>query len=143
MSIKVTIHNYMFPIHFRYKGWRVKLEKKIDLFKDVKVEATFTPPHIDFDYWNIIVPDEVEQILKKEGLTDKLTMKNTSYIQRDILVHLQIPNKLSHVDFLQMEDYWIDFWDKILVLQIKSLIKLLNGWILICQLFKNQMIINI
>lgn len=50
MSIKVTIHNYMFPIHFRYKGWRVKLEKKIDLFKDVKVEATFTPPHIDFDY---------------------------------------------------------------------------------------------
>lgn len=67
MSIKVTIHNYMFPIHFRYKGWRVKLEKKIDLFKDVKVEATFTPPHIDFDYWNIIVPDKVEQILKKRG----------------------------------------------------------------------------
>ena len=56
MSIKVTIHNYIFPIHFSYKGWRVELEKKIDLFKDVKVEATFTPPHIDFDYWNIIVP---------------------------------------------------------------------------------------
>ena len=82
-------------------------------------------------------------LTKKGVLTDKLTMKNTSYIQRDILVHLQIPNKLSHVDFLQMEDYWIDFWDKILVPQIKSLIKLLNGWILICQLFKNQMIINI
>ena len=121
-----------------------KIRKKIDLFKDVKVEATFIPPHIDFDYWNIIVPDEVEQILKKEVLTDKLTMKNTSYIQRDILVHLQIPNRPNHVDFQQMEDYWIDYsWDKILVLQIKSLIKLLNGWILICQLFKSQMIINI
>lgn len=28
MSIKVTIHNYIFPIHFSYKGWRVELEKK-------------------------------------------------------------------------------------------------------------------
>lgn len=74
----------MFPIHFKYKGWRVKLEKKIDFFKDAKVEATFTPPYIDYNYWNIIVPDEVEQILKKGVLTDELTMKNISYIQRDI-----------------------------------------------------------
>ncbi len=42
-----------------------KIRKKIDFFKDAKVEATFTPPYIDYNYWNIIVPDEVEQILKK------------------------------------------------------------------------------
>ena len=61
-----------------------KIRKKDRLFKDAKVEATFTPPYIDYNYWNIIVPDEVEQILKKGVLTDELTMKNISYIQRDI-----------------------------------------------------------
>lgn len=33
----------MFPITFSYKGWDVKLEKRMGLFKDVTVEATFTP----------------------------------------------------------------------------------------------------
>lgn len=48
MSIKVTIYNYTFPIHFSYKGWAVKLEKKMAFFKDVGVEATFTPPSINY-----------------------------------------------------------------------------------------------
>ncbi|MDO5333804.1 MAG: hypothetical protein Q4F93_07290 [bacterium] len=43
MSIKVTVRNYMFPITFSYKGWDVKLEKRVGLFKDIPVEATFTP----------------------------------------------------------------------------------------------------
>lgn len=43
MSIKVTVRNYIFPITFSYKGWNVKLEKRLGLFKDVTVEATFTP----------------------------------------------------------------------------------------------------
>ena len=43
MSIKVTVRNYMFPITFSYKGWDVKLEKRMGLFKDIAVEATFTP----------------------------------------------------------------------------------------------------
>lgn len=43
MSIKVTVRNYIFPITFSYKGWNVKLEKRLGLFKDVAVEATFTP----------------------------------------------------------------------------------------------------
>jgi hypothetical protein len=33
----------MFPITFSYKGWDVKLEKRVGLFKDIPVEATFTP----------------------------------------------------------------------------------------------------
>lgn len=43
MSIKVTVHNYLFPINFKYKGWEVRLEKKMGLFKDVSVEAFFKP----------------------------------------------------------------------------------------------------
>jgi len=43
MSIKVTVHNYLFPIHFTYKGWDVRLEKKMGIFKDVSVEAFFKP----------------------------------------------------------------------------------------------------
>ena len=43
MSIKVTVHNYIFPINFSYKGWDVRLEKKMGLFKDVSVEAFFKP----------------------------------------------------------------------------------------------------
>lgn len=43
MSIKVTVHNYLFPINFTYKGWSVRLEKKMGLFKDVSVKAFFKP----------------------------------------------------------------------------------------------------
>lgn len=63
MSIKVTIYNYTFPIHFSYKGWAVKLEKKMAFFKDVGVEATFTPPSINYHFWNTALPNEVRQKL--------------------------------------------------------------------------------
>lgn len=43
MSIKVTIRNYNFPITFTHKGWNVKLTKRIGLFKDIAVDAQFSP----------------------------------------------------------------------------------------------------
>ena len=42
--MKVTIHNYIFPINFTHKGWNVTLNKKMGFFKDVSVEAIFSPP---------------------------------------------------------------------------------------------------
>lgn len=63
MSIKVTVQNYIFPIHFSYKGWSVKLEKRMALFKDIGVEATFTPPQINYNFWRTYLPNEVRQKL--------------------------------------------------------------------------------
>lgn len=67
MSIKVTIHNYSFPIHFSYNGWSVKLEKRMALLKDVRVEATFTPPSINYNFWHTTLPNEVRKNLINAG----------------------------------------------------------------------------
>ena len=85
MSIKVTINNYRFPIHFSYKGWSVKLEKRIALFKDVGVEATFTPPTISYQFWQTLLPNEVRQKLINIGFYieadyNKFVLCTNSYV---------------------------------------------------------------
>ena len=44
--MKVTVTNYLFPIHFQYKGWYVTLNKKTSFFSTLAVEAVFTPPSL-------------------------------------------------------------------------------------------------
>lgn len=43
---RVTIHNYMFPIQFTYKGWEVEISDESGFFsmKDLKVEAKIKIP---------------------------------------------------------------------------------------------------
>lgn len=69
MSIKVTIRNYMFPLCFSHNGWNVRLEKRIGFFKDIAVEAYFTPPTLpNHKYWNEVLPQQVLSILINRGL---------------------------------------------------------------------------
>lgn len=81
MSIKVTIHNYTFPIGFHYNGWFVRLEKRIKLFKDIAVEAYFTPPSKpDLTYWNNIVPNTAISNIMRIGLyPSSVTLKDIEY----------------------------------------------------------------
>ena len=68
MSIKVTVRNYMFPLCFSHNGWNVRLEKRIGFFKDIAVEAYFTPPVLpDYTYWNEILPQQVLSLLIQKG----------------------------------------------------------------------------
>ena len=69
MSIKVTIRNYMFPLCCSHNGWNVRLEKRIGFFKDIAVEAYFTPPALpNHKYWNEVLPQQVLSILINRGL---------------------------------------------------------------------------
>lgn len=69
MSIKVTVRNYMFPLCFSHNGWNVRLEKRIGFFKDLTVEAYFTPPSMpNLTYWNEVLPEQVLSILIQKGL---------------------------------------------------------------------------
>lgn len=69
MSIKVTVRNYMFPLCFSHNGWNVRLEKRIGFFKDLTVEAYFTPPSMpNPTYWNEVLPQRVLSFLINRGL---------------------------------------------------------------------------
>jgi hypothetical protein len=69
MSIKVTISNYKFPISFSHNGWNVRLEKRIEFFKDIAVEAFFTPPlEPDLVFWCSKIPMLVQEIATRSGL---------------------------------------------------------------------------
>lgn len=69
MSIKVTIRNYMFPLCFSHNGWNVRLEKRIGFFKDLTVEAYFTPPSMpNITYYNEVLPKQVLSALIQKGL---------------------------------------------------------------------------
>ena len=69
MSIKITVRNYMFPLCFSHNGWNVRLEKRIGFFKDLTVEAYFTPPSMpNLTYWNEVLPKQVLSVLIQKGL---------------------------------------------------------------------------
>lgn len=58
----------MFPLVFSHNGWNVKLEKRVGFFKDIAVEAYFTPPAIpNYTYWNDVLPQQVLSILIQKG----------------------------------------------------------------------------
>mgnify|MGYP000091966889 CR=1 FL=1 len=109
MSIKVTVHNYMFPIHFSYKGWAVKLEKRMALFKDIGVEATFTPPQINYNFWHTYLPNEVRQKLVdigfyREADYNKYVLATNSYISS-----FKFPQETSF-RFSANGGMWNRFW---------------------------------
>jgi len=78
MSIKVTVRNYTFPITFSYNGWNVRLEKRIGFFKDVSVEAFFTPPtKPDLVFWCEKIPNQVQEFVIRSGLyPTKVSLKD-------------------------------------------------------------------
>ena len=59
----------MFPLCFSHNGWNVRLEKRIGFFKDLTVEAYFTPPSMpNLTYWNEVLPKQVISALIQKGL---------------------------------------------------------------------------
>lgn len=78
MSIKVTVRNYMFPITFSYKGWDVKLEKRMGMFKDITVEATFTPTDPLYND-KFLMGDDSEFISLANRYVASLHLPNTQY----------------------------------------------------------------
>ena len=78
MSIKVTVRNYMFPITFSYKGWDVKLEKRMGLFKDIAVEATFTPTDPLYSD-KLLMGDDREFMSLANRYVASLYLPNTQY----------------------------------------------------------------
>ena len=46
--IKITVSNYIFPIHFKHNGWNVTLNKKFS-FNTLSVEAVFEPEDVRKD----------------------------------------------------------------------------------------------
>lgn len=69
--MKVTVTNYIFPIHFSYRGWYVKLEKRTAFFSTLSVEAIFTP----FSMYDSIIR---EQNLVKSHISNSSTAINNS-----------------------------------------------------------------
>lgn len=84
MSIKVTVRNYTFPITFSHNGWNVRLEKRIGFFKDVSVEAFFTPPsQPNIGLWTEKIPNQVQEMVMRSGLyPSKVSLKDIE-IYRD------------------------------------------------------------
>lgn len=78
MSIKVTVRNYMFPITFSYKGWDVKLEKRMGIFKDITVEATFTPTDPLYND-KFLMGDDSEFMSLANRYVASLHLPNTQY----------------------------------------------------------------
>ena len=78
MSIKVTVRNYMFPITFSYKEWDVKLEKHMGLFKDIAVEATFTPTDPLYND-KLLMGDDREFMSLANRYVASLHLPNTQY----------------------------------------------------------------
>lgn len=78
MSIKVTVRNYMFPTTFSYKGWDVKLEKRMGLFKDIAVEATFTPTDPLYSD-KLLMGDDREFMSLANRYVASLYLPNTQY----------------------------------------------------------------
>lgn len=78
MSIKVTVRNYMFPITFSYKGWDIKLEKRMGLFKDIAVEATFTPTDPLYSD-KLLMGDDREFMSLANRYVASLYLPNTQY----------------------------------------------------------------
>lgn len=109
MSIKVTIHNYTFPIHFSYKGWSVKLEKRMALFKDIGVEATFSPPQIDYNFWHTYLPNEVRLKLIGIGFYRETDYNKYVSCTNSYVSSFKIPQETSF-RFSANGGAWDRFW---------------------------------
>ncbi len=125
MSIKVTVRNYIFPIIFSYKGWNVKLEKRLGLFKDVAVEATFTPTdplyddkfflNDDMEFMTLanryiallnLPPTQSARFSANGGLMDRFLGQNISSTQKIVdKVTSYMDSNLPTIKPLDVKDY--------------------------------------
>lgn len=101
MSIKVTVRNYMFPLCFSHNGWNIRLEKRIGFFKDLTVEAYFTPPSMpNLTYWNEVLPKQVLSVLIQKGLylssVSSKDMERYKMIARNYVNSIKYPAAQSH-----------------------------------------------
>lgn len=90
----------MFPMTFSHNGWNVRLEKRIGFFKDIAIEAYFTPPTMpNFNYWNEVLPQEVLSILIKGGLyptsVSSKDMERYKMISRNYVNDIKYPSAQS------------------------------------------------
>lgn len=69
---RVTVHNYMFPIQFTYKGWEVEISDETGFFsmKDIKVKAKIEIPAES--YADFIAT----QYAKTKSMTTEVNNKN-------------------------------------------------------------------
>ena len=115
----------MFPITFSYKGWDVKLEKRMGLFKDVTVEATFTPSdplyndkfffESDAEYMSLAnryiaslnLPNvQYARFSANGGLMDRFLGQNISATQRVIdKVTAYMDSNLPHIEPFDLKEY--------------------------------------
>lgn len=91
----------MFPLCFSHNGWNIRLEKRIGFFKDLTVEAYFTPPSMpNLTYWNEVLPKQVLSVLIQKGLylssVSSKDMERYKMIARNYVNSIKYPAAQSH-----------------------------------------------
>lgn len=91
----------MFPLCFSHNGWKVRLEKRIGFFKDLTVEAYFTPPSMpNLTYWNEVLPEQVLSALIQKGLylnaVSSKDMERYKMIARNYVNSIKYPMAQNH-----------------------------------------------